>query len=123
MIKSIGLDIVATERIEKLLSSKENRFAQKILGEAEQKEYQNRPNKLEYLAGRFAAKEALIKVLGALLKNKPGWHQMQVLNDEDGFPRVALDKDLIDFNRYAVYITISHEKNIAAAVAVLEEVK
>lgn len=123
MIKSIGLDIVDTERIKKLLSEKENRFIQKILGEAEIIEYQQRKNKLEYLSGRFAAKEALIKVLGALLKERPGWSKLQILNDNDGFPRVHLDEDLIDLNRYQIHLSISHEKNIAAATAVLEEVK
>jgi len=123
LIKSIGLDVVDIARVKRLLEEKEHRFVEKILGESEILEYQKRRNKLEYLAGRFAAKEALVKALGALLKERPAWGKLQVLNGPDGFPKAVLDEGLIDLKCYNLHLSISHEKNIAAAVAVLEEVK
>lgn len=95
----IGCDIVEIKRFKKNL----NGFVRKILSDAEQIEYDKSPNKIQYIAGRWAAKEAIFKA--SKIKNAI------VLNNSDGSPYV--------FDDSKIKISISHEKNYAIAVAIL----
>ena len=76
----VGIDIVELEHIkdEKLLASK-------ILSESEFLLYQKKENKLQFLGGRFAAKEALIKALGLSILGT-NLKDIEILNKENGKP-------------------------------------
>lgn len=93
----IGCDIVKISRFE----SKPDRWAEKILTDLEKKEYLNRKStRLSYLAGRWAAKEAIYKCLKTV-KN------YSILTNEDGSPYVLEDPN--------IKISISHEREYCIA--------
>jgi len=106
MENRVGIDIVSIKRIEKLYQNYGIRLLKRILSEEEYKYFQNRTKKLEFLAGRFAAKEAITKVL-----DKP-------------CPLSSLTIDYSYGNRPFlrghpdIFISISHDGDFAIAVAV-----
>jgi holo-[acyl-carrier protein] synthase len=107
MIVGLGLDVVETSRIEEAMQNP--RFLQRVLTPREQAIC----NTVHRVAGRWAAKEAVAKAVGLKLS----WQDVEVLPDEDGKPVanvVGLPSGVL------LHVTISHEKGIAAAVAILE---
>lgn len=124
MVTSIGLDIVETARIELLLQKYGERLPSRLLGRQELLEYNRRADKAAFLAGRFAAKEAVIKGLGRFLTNRPSWTRIEIVNDETGQPSVSFDATVNErLKAHRFLISISHERNLAAAVAVFSEEK
>lgn len=122
MTESIGLDIVENARIEGLLSKHPERFVDRILGTEEQAIYEDRRDQIPFLAGRFAAKEALIKALGAYLTDRPPYRSLQILNDTTGRPFVQLDEALAsELSHIRILISLSHERNYAVGMAVITE--
>jgi holo-[acyl-carrier protein] synthase len=106
MVKGVGIDVVETERIAHAME-KEG-FLVRILTENERKQ----SPALGSVAGRWAAKEAIAKALGGHL----GWHDVEIGNDEHGRPIVKFRREIDG----RVHLSISHEKGIAAAVAIWE---
>lgn len=94
----IGCDVTKISRF----INKSERFINKILTPVELKEYSTKRNKSEYLASRWAAKEAVFKATG--IKNST------VLNDNSGRPYIV--------DNPKIFITISHEREYAFAVAI-----
>ncbi|MDZ4723402.1 MAG: holo-ACP synthase [candidate division Zixibacteria bacterium] len=122
MISAIGLDIVDSERIVRLLDRFGNKFAKRILGPIEISYYSSRIDRQNYLAGRFAAKEAVIKGLGIYLKQRPAWRDIQILNDSTGRPVLQLTDALKKkLGRTQCHLSIAHEKKTAVAVAIFTE--
>lgn len=104
----IGCDIVEIERIKKLI---QHQGFLKILTEKEQQYFHtlSKQRQIEWLAGRFAAKEAVFK---AISKQYPQMmiSKIEVLSDADGRPYVY-------FPDCEVHVSISHEKQYAIAYA------
>jgi len=124
LVSSIGIDMVKTARVEKNLARFGNRLADKILGLDEKELLAKRIDKSSFLAGRFAAKEALIKALGKFLKKKPMWKELQVLNSISGQPIVKFSSRLLELlsdNNFLISIT--HEREYALAMVVVSEGK
>jgi holo-[acyl-carrier protein] synthase len=122
MIVGIGLDVCDIDRMRKSLERYGERFAARILTPAEQAFCKKRLDMAVPLAGRFAAKEATIKALGApagLL-----WHHMEILATENGAPALHLHGVASETAaRLAVarqHVTITHDAGVAAAVVILE---
>jgi holo-[acyl-carrier protein] synthase len=112
MIKRVGLDVIEVDRIGEAMRNP--RFLERILTPAEREQIRA-PMRI---AGRWAAKEAIAKAVGLHLS----WHDVEILIAEDGSPEVTIRHDTWDPSRYRIHISITHEKGIAAAVAVLESV-
>lgn len=104
----IGCDIVENKR----LVDKSDKFIDLILTDKEKELYKQR-NKVEFLSGRFAAKEAVMKCLPNTKEIK--FTDIEVLNDETGKPYCNI-KGIED-------ISISHEKEYTIAVALYNEQK
>lgn len=104
----IGCDIVENKR----LVDKSDNFINLILTDKEKELYQKR-NKIEFLSGRFAAKEAIMKCLPNTKEIK--FTDIEILNKEDGKPYCNI-KEIED-------ISISHEKEYTIAVALYNEEK
>lgn len=122
MIKSIGLDLVETERLRKDVEKYGDRFLVKILGAQERTVYDQRADKDLFLAGRFAAKEAVVKALGAYLTDRPALTEIQILNDNSGQPILSLPESVQSrLHGARCMISITHEKKNAAAVAIFVE--
>ncbi|MGP4062740.1 holo-ACP synthase [Halobacillus sp. H74] len=117
MIKGIGVDIIELDRIKQ--SIKRNpRFVQRILTEGEHLRYKasGGGRQVEFLAGRFAAKEAFAKATGTGL-GKLGFHDVEVLSNERGAPVMTAT----GYESWKVWVSISHSKDHAIAQVVLEE--
>lgn len=112
MIKGIGCDLVKIERIKK---ASLNNFIERILSEKEKKALScisNDKRKYEFLAGRFAAKEAFSKALGTGI-GEIGFKDIEVLNDENGKP-------YINFLNFKTHLSITHTEEYALAFVVIE---
>lgn len=106
----IGIDIVENKRVKASLS---DYFIDFVLSKPEQELFYKKSNeikRIEFLCGRFAAKEAIIKCLSGV--ELPFRNQLVILNDENGRP-------YINYKNYNIIISISHEKNYSVAVAQL----
>lgn len=117
MIVGIGLDIVDLARIEKA-SSKQTRFAERILTETEKRKYDQLigHRKVEFLAGRFAAKEAFAKAYGTGL-GQVSFQDIEILNDAKGKPILTKSPDA-----FRAFVSITHTEQIAAAQVILETI-
>ena len=124
MADSIGIDIVDVNRIRTSIERFGSRFIERILGPEELSRLGDRRDRATFVAGRFAAKEALVKALGKYLSDRPPWPQLQVVNDSGGEPRVKLPDHLSKtLAGVEMQVSISHEKNYAVAMAILSEKK
>jgi holo-[acyl-carrier protein] synthase len=90
MIRGIGTDMVLVSRIEAVLSRQGDRFARRILTEAEWQRFTVHGQPGRFLAKRFAAKEAIFKALGTGLAQGMSWHCIQIDRDPLGAPKVVL---------------------------------
>ena len=113
----VGIDIIKVERIRAALERHGERFSARVLTAAENAYVRGRP---ENLAGRWAAKEAVSKVLGLGVRGV-GWREIEIVRLPTGQPAVRLhDRALrraeqLGMGRIA--ISISHEHDYAVAIA------
>lgn len=122
LVKSVGLDLIEIARIKKNLDRFGDRFARKVLGSDEWSLYLKRRDKAQFLAGRFSAKEAVVKAFGVYLTERPALTEIQVVNDSTGQPQLRLsERVLAKLPDFRSHISITHDKHYAAAVAVFEE--
>ncbi len=116
----VGTDIIEIKRI-KQLAERYPQFWERILTSAEKEYCLSRGNPWESLAGRFAAKEAILKCLGLGLF-RLSWHDLIIESDSLGCPRVkfsqALQKILTAKGITEIKISISHCHDYALAVAI-----
>lgn len=124
MIFGIGTDIVEVSRIESSIAQFGDDFAKRILADAEFASYQQSQIKPRFLAKRFAAKEAFSKALGTGLRAPATFQNITVSHDALGKPVLVLAAELQVYlqskNIVNMHISISDEKNLAAAFVVLE---
>jgi holo-[acyl-carrier protein] synthase len=124
MIFGIGTDIVEVTRIEASIAQYGDDFAKRILADSEFAAYEKSAIKSRFLAKRFAAKEAFSKALGTGLRAPATFHNIAVSHDDLGKPMLLLAPELQLFlnnkNITKTHISISDEKNLAAAFVVLE---
>lgn len=86
-----GIDLVALERFARLLDERGDRFVERCFTEAEQRYAAGRgARRVEALAARFAAKEAVLKALGTGLEPGMAWTDIEVSREGDGPPEVRL---------------------------------
>jgi phosphopantetheine--protein transferase-like protein len=113
----LGIDIIKVDRIRATLQRFGTRFSRRVLTPAEQRYVRDRP---ETLAGRWAAKEAVSKVLGLGVRGI-GWRDIEVERLPTGQPAVRLHgraaqrAEQLGMTRIAV--SISHESEYAVAIA------
>jgi holo-[acyl-carrier protein] synthase len=113
----LGIDIISVERIRLALERHGDRFPKRILTDTESAYVRNRP---ETLAGRWAAKEAVSKVLGLGVRGV-GWKEIEVVRLPTGQPTIQLHDrakrraEQLGMGRIAV--SISHERDMAVAIA------
>ena len=113
----LGIDIIRVERIRRTMARFGERFARRILTPGEQRYVRNRPGTM---AGRWAAKEAVSKVLGLGVRGI-GWRDIEIERLPTGQPAVRLSgraaarADQLGMERIAV--SISHEDEYAVAIA------
>jgi holo-[acyl-carrier protein] synthase len=113
----LGIDIVKVERIANAIAKHGRRFAGRVLTDHEDAYVRDRP---ENFAGRWAAKEAVSKVLGLGVRGV-GWREIEIIRLPTGAPMVRLhDRALRRANQLGmerVAVSISHEREYAVAIA------
>lgn len=115
-IKGLGMDAVELSRIEKIVAEPKS-FLGKVLTPKELEKYHTLPfkRKVEFLAGRFAAKEAYAKALGTGIGQHVSFQDIEVLNDATGKPVLVCKR-----YSHQTWISITHTNHDAYAVVVLE---
>ena len=105
------MDIVSVERIETAMARPG--FLERILT----------PDELLLdlipmrVASRWAAKEAVYKAFGGGIR----WHDLSILNDTTRAPVIIWHRDMSEFGAFKVHLSLSHERENAVAIAVVEE--
>lgn len=117
MIKGTGVDIVNVARIRKLMDEHGERFLGKILSVEEISRIPQAGADL-YVAGRFAAKEALVKSSGAHFRMS----SVSVLNESSGSPYFSGDSLDEISGGGTIHLSISHDTDYAVAFVVIETV-
>jgi holo-[acyl-carrier protein] synthase len=120
MIKGIGVDSVQIPRIQQKLSKWGLSFAERILGPQELDQFLKLPSKkaANFLAKRFAAKEAIAKALGSGIGRPYRFTDIQVLNLPSGQPYVAINEKY-DTAYKKIHISLTDEPPIAIAFAII----
>jgi holo-[acyl-carrier protein] synthase len=128
VIYGIGTDICDVRRIRASLARHGERFALKILSDAEFATWQARslrwPERgVRYLATRFSAKEAFSKAIGLGLTMPMTWRSCEVGNLASGKPTIVLHgalKDWFDARALSAHVSVTDETDYAASFCVVE---
>lgn len=129
MIYGIGTDICDVRRIRASLERHGDRFASKILSEAEFATWKARgarwPERgIRYLATRFSAKEAFSKAIGLGMVMPMTWRLCEIGNLSSGQPTIVLHgvlKDWFDARSLSAYVTVTDETDYAASFCIVEK--
>ncbi|SFB24313.1 MULTISPECIES: holo-ACP synthase [unclassified Bacillus (in: firmicutes)] len=115
MITGIGIDIIELKRIEEMMN-RQKKFSSRILTETEILEFEalSSRRKVEYLAGRFSAKEAYSKAIGTGIGQQLSFLDIEVSKDEKGKPYISKPKSK------GVHLSISHSHEYAVAQVIIE---
>ena len=112
----VGIDLIEIERVERALERRP-RLAERLFTEAELEYAADRARPGRHLAARFAAKEAVLKALGA--RGLAG-REIEVIAGEP--PRIRLSGRAAEAaDRRSVAISLTHSRENAAAVAVVQQ--
>ncbi len=124
MIFGIGTDIVDCARIETMWVRYGDRFAERVLSEFELPEFRTQAHQAQFLAKRFAAKEAFAKAVGSGLRHPVSLSCISVTHDGLGKPLLQFDEvlraHLAQLGIGAHHLSISDERNMIVAFVVLE---
>lgn len=124
MIYGVGTDVVEIERIKQALARFGERFARRILCEPELQRFARHRLPANFLAKRFAAKEAFSKALGTGIRAPANWHGVWVRNLPSGKPELEFTeplKALMEQKQISgSHLSLSDERGVAFATVILE---
>jgi holo-[acyl-carrier protein] synthase len=124
MILGLGMDISEVARVKASLDRFGDHFLKRILHPGEINYCRAYRNPAQYVAVRFAAKEAISKAFGTGIGSQLGWHDMEICRKDSGEPFVVLHgggQRLFEARgAKQLLISLTHTENYVAAVAVLE---
>ena len=129
MIYGIGNDICDVRRIRASLERHGERFAARVLSEAELATWRSRSARwpergVRFVATRFSAKEAFSKAIGLGMVMPMTWRNCEVANLPSGQPTIALHgalKDWFEARALRVHLSLSDETDYAASFCVVEQ--
>ena len=123
MIVGIGLDLVKIDRVRAIAERWKARFLDRLYTPAERRACMNKAVPYASLAGRFAAKEAVLKALGTGWSDGISWRDIEVLNDRSGRPRATVSGRVKTLMKRAgvtdIHVSLSHDTEYAVAEVVL----
>lgn len=126
MIVGVGVDLVEVKRVQRALEDPKIglRFRERVYTEAEISYCEDRGRgKYQSYAGRFAAKEAVMKAMGTGWGKRVNWRDIEILPAPGGKPEVTLRAQTSDFARQlgiirlSLSITHTHEHAVAYVIA------
>ena len=117
-----GIDLAEVARIEQLMASRPE-LRERVFTARELAYCDRRGRVGEHLAGRWAAKEAVLKSLGTGMGPRMEWTDIEVVNDRSGRPRVLLHGEARvvaeSLGMHHIDVSLSHSGGLAVAYAVL----
>ena len=125
MIYGVGIDLVANNRMEKIIKKWGDKFINRIFSDEEIKYCEKHINSSTHYGVRFAAKESFLKALGIGLGMGVKLSDIEVMNDENGKPSLMLcgeAKNQIEKKRITkVHLSLTHTKSYSTAIVLLEK--
>lgn len=127
MIIGTGIDLLEIERIVQI-SKRQPKLVSRILTDAEQTELPAaEPRRTEYIASRYAVKEAASKAFGTGIGASLGFHDIEIRKDQRGKPYLEVTKEAIarcfpaeDPTRLHSHVSISHSRHYVVAQVIIE---
>ncbi|HPD47506.1 MAG TPA: holo-ACP synthase [Anaerohalosphaeraceae bacterium] len=117
-----GIDLVDFPRIQELIDRHGSRFLDRVFTAREQADADRVRNRIEKLAGRFAAKEAVLKLIGTGWRGGIAWTDIEVINNAAGQPVVEISAEVKriadELGIEQITLSITHTANFAIASAV-----
>ena len=121
-IVALGTDIVEVERLERLCREHGEAFLDRVFTENERAYCDSKKARCEHYAGRFAAKEAVLKVLDAGNDIGANWRELEIVRSPSGRPEVQLHGAALERARSMAiddwHVSISHSHTSAIGVAI-----
>ena len=129
VIYGIGTDICDVRRVAATFERQGERFARKVLRDAEFAVWQARSARwpqrgLRYLATRFSAKEAFSKAVGMGMRVPMSWRLCEIANERSGKPVIVLHgvlKEWFEARGLTAHVTVTDETDYAASFVVVEQ--
>ena len=125
MIKGLGIDIVETARIRQVIERHGEQFLNRVYTPAEQAVGKIRASAQHFYAGRWAAKEAAAKALGCGIGSECAFNEIEIVDSEIGVPSLVFSgsaaRTAAAIGAKNVRVSITHEREYAAAVVIIEE--
>lgn len=122
MIVGLGTDIVEISRIGQMIERHGDTFLNRVFTETENEYCGSKKNKEQHYAGRWAAKEAVMKTLGTGFIKGIGWKNIEVINLQSGKPTIVIsggvEQHAGEMGIDEILITISHSREFATATAI-----
>ncbi|QDT93468.1 holo-ACP synthase [Gimesia algae] len=122
MIVGLGTDIVEISRIGQMIERHGDTFLSRVFTENENTYCGSKKNKEQHYAGRWAAKEAVMKTLGTGFIKGIGWKEIEVVNLQSGKPTIVIsggvERHAGEMGISEILITISHSREFATATAI-----
>lgn len=118
--RGIGVDVCEVDRLRRIIDTYQERFLNRIFTTVEIQYCRPKADRIESLAARFAAKEALFKAMGTGLRNGMTWTDIEVVNDPLGKPEFRFygrASELIGNDR--AMLSLSHTRQNAIAFVII----
>jgi holo-[acyl-carrier protein] synthase len=116
----IGVDLVGVDRVARLITDHEGALDE-LFTEREQAHWRKKRQRYQHLAGRFAAKEAVLKAFGTGLRQRMRWTDVEIVSGTGGRPEVRLHGEVAEQARRRgledLDLSISHAEGLAMAQA------
>jgi holo-[acyl-carrier protein] synthase len=117
-----GIDLVDFGRIEEMLGRHGEHFLERVFTVRERADADGVKNRIEKLAGRFAAKEAVMKLIGTGWRDGVAWTDIEVVNTATGQPQVNISGKVKELVKAAgigpMTLSITHTSQFAIASVV-----
>ena len=117
-----GIDLTECDRIARVLERHRQRFLDRVLTPSEQQRAEQFKDPIPYIAGRWAAKEAILKMIGTGWRGRIAWTDMEILPGDKGEPVVTLTGETArvaaGLGIERVLLSITHTEHYASASAI-----
>lgn len=125
MIRGIGVDMTEIREVRRLAETSDRSFVERTFTEKEREASLKAADRWEYLAARFAVKEAVFKALAHLTRERTfDFREIETLNKEDGSPYITLTPVLQsvmeETGASKLHVSVTHEKEYACAFVIAE---
>jgi len=124
MICGVGTDIADIVRMRQAVDKWGRKFLKRIFSDKEIAYCYSKRDPFPHLSARFAAKEATVKALSCIIRDRHIYiGDVEVLNESSGRPYIVLGEEIKGMvGKLILHLTISHERNYALATVIAEQI-